>query len=350
MEMGQKPHASLEVKILGLLDILGGEELLENLTRFFLALLKGLEPLSAGIHHSPREQSRARSKSPDCPLRVHKFQASFAGFQEAEDDSLVLHGIQRTCGVDHKPPRLQELSATKRNLELQRVQAGPVLRVPPRPDPRVLPHRAVPGARDVGQDAVEQEDAVVVPGAARRRFPPGWRGEQVGEELGLVVGDEEVRGPQPFDLFGEQVGAPDVGVVGDNNPLRQRRCPLRVKGFQQLARLRSGRGAHVEDIVVRLHVEEERGEHARGLLPANRSDVRDADEPLPERLQHGELADVFPPDLEVPGESVLIPRDFAGPCERLEVLLTLQRLEVDAAEELGRLQLALDVLVESIVL
>ena len=89
---------------------------------------------------------------------------------------------------------------------LQRMERLTVFRVPLAPFGGYLPDCGVRAARDVTYDSIEPESGVFT-----------WLAvlvSELGEELGLMVGDDDVGGVEPVHLVGQHECTLGVCVVG----------------------------------------------------------------------------------------------------------------------------------------
>eukprot|EP00963_Diacronema_lutheri_P013520 scaffold2637_cov421-Pavlova_lutheri.AAC.7 len=137
-----------------------------------------------------------------------------------------------------------------------------------------------------------------------------------GTGLRLVVGDHQAGGVHALGLVDEQVATFDVGIVGHH----ETGGGLSFRGLHQLQKLQglgSWCGAHVQHPMVRLDVQHERWDHGHLLLPGDAPDVVLALEEVVDLGQHGDLSDLVPGAVDVPGQIVRIPSN--GP-RRLQAL------------------------------
>ena len=88
---------------------------------------------------------------------------------------------------------------------------------------------------------------------------------------------------QPRRARGEELAALRVGVVGDDEATA-------VERLEQLLGLAAGRGAHVEHVMPRPNVEQQRRHHRDRLLPLNPPELGLAQEPRVQRLDGGRAA------------------------------------------------------------
>ena len=257
----------------------------------------------------PRVHAGLTLQALELSADVHEPQRAFGPFQQRRDDGLVLQGIQRARAVDQPAPNLQEPRRVRRDVELQRVKVHARRRRPLLPQVRRFSQGAVAGARDVREDAIEP-----VRLARRVAFAALWVEQR--ELLRLVIGHDERGRVAPFGLVRQQVGALQRRVVGHHHagghPVSRvvgeiRGGGARVEHLEELERLRAGRRAHVQDAVVRLHVQQQGRDHRDRFLPGDRAHFVGADQELAQPAQvFAALQPVFG-DVDLPRQAVRVP-------------------------------------------
>lgn len=129
-------------------------------------------------------------------------------------------------------------------------------------------------------------------------------GPEEGVLLPQVRRDDDSAAFQVADLVNEQIRALAVGIIGDHDAA----AALLLQLFEDLERLGAGGGAHIENDVVLLHIEEHRRQHAHRLLAADMARQRESDHVFVEILEGLHLPELLAVEIDLmnSGEAALL--------------------------------------------
>mmetsp|Transcript_14220 Transcript_14220/g.40714 ORF Transcript_14220/g.40714 Transcript_14220/m.40714 type:complete len:211 (-) Transcript_14220:606-1238(-) len=205
-----------------------------------------------GPHRLVRDLPRAHPRTGLKPRKLFtgtELQRTVRVREKSSNHSLVLQRVERASAVAQQTSHAKKGHRAEGNLQLPRMQHTAMVRRPAPPFLRILPHRTIPAAGHVADDAVEE--------------PLG-----PGKPLCLVLRDGQARAAVAQDrkAAGEHVSALSGELVGDHEtPFAK---ALRVTGhaLQGLHGFRSGRRAHVQHPVLGPHAKDGHWHGAHDLL------------------------------------------------------------------------------------
>jgi len=139
-----------------------------------------------------------------------------------------------------------------------------------------------------------------------------------------VVEDEERGAVDALHLVDEHHAPVLVRIVGEDDARGDAAARhLGVDEFQELGGLGARGGAHVKDVVVRLHVQEERRDHANSFLSGNVAGLCFRDQIFVEALQARSFLKILFAQIHEPGQLVRVPFHGLGRVQLFAIFLGL---------------------------